>query len=107
MLEVAHSCLPGLTRRMERIAKTHEPAHRGFVGYHAGDSTAERFAADHEPFAAAEFIDRVAPRSHKHRTRVGRAAGTRFAPPVHVRKLESRNADASLRYSLGDRYHEG
>src|SRR5271156_5070390 len=99
--------LRGLAGRMKWITQAHQPAYAGLIGDHARNPAAEGLAADHEKLSAAEFVDRVAPGLHQHRSRIWRSALAGFAPSSHVWKFESRDADAGLRDPLGDRFHEG
>src|SRR5229473_6137936 len=104
--EMPDTRLLGLAGRMKRIAEANEAAHAGFIGDHARDTAAERLAADNQPPGVAEFPDRIAPGLHQRRSWVRRAALAGFAPPPHIRKFESRDADARSRDSFSDRFHE-
>src|SRR5262249_54532955 len=63
-LQVLRVELLALSRRVERIPKADEPARPDFIGDHARDAAAERFAADHEPRAASEARDDLPPGFH-------------------------------------------
>ena len=95
-----------LAGRMKWIAEDDGAADLQFIRDQRGHPASHRFAADEEPWSAAELRGDVAPRLEQDRLAIGCAALPAGAPRGHVRKFEADHADAALPQLARDGAHE-